>query len=173
MCGERYGTTASPPSTSQETISTRRSGGTRGRELAPELPLGRHRFIQDGVPFHWTLAVSNWFADHRVRLIEDFPAKSPDLNAIEYVWGWMKRSIATHEPHDYDSGSSNLFCMAGLNPNRHPPLHRPRYHGDEGNYRCQRRTFTLAAKYGRLCDRRATHLLSYKERFVCVLFAFV
>ena len=50
--------------------------------LEAELPLGRHRFIQDGVPFHWTLAVSNWFADHRVRLIEDFPAKSPDLNAI-------------------------------------------------------------------------------------------
>ena len=25
--------------------------------LEAELPLGRHRFIQDGVPFHWTLAV--------------------------------------------------------------------------------------------------------------------
>jgi transposase len=78
-------------------------------ELAPELPLGHHRFIQDGVPFHWTLPVSNWFADHRVRLIEDFPAKSPDLNAIEYVWGWMKRSIATHEPHDYDTLEAAIF----------------------------------------------------------------
>ena len=35
-----------------------------------------------------------------MRLIEDFPAKSPDLNAIEYVWGWMKHMVAGHEPHD-------------------------------------------------------------------------
>ena len=53
--------------------------------------------------------MSNWFADHRVRLIEDFPAKSPDLNAIEYVWGWMKRSIAMHEPHDYDTLEAAIF----------------------------------------------------------------
>ena len=87
MCGERCGTTASPPSTSQENFNTTKYVEVLEAELAPELPLGRHRFIQDGVPFHWTLAVSNWFADHRVRLIEDFPAKSPDLNAIEYVLG--------------------------------------------------------------------------------------
>jgi transposase len=68
--------------------------------LAPHLPLGRRRFIQDGVPFHWTRAVVDWFADHRVRLIEDFPAKSPDLNAIEYIWGWMKHAVAGYEPHD-------------------------------------------------------------------------
>jgi transposase len=71
--------------------------------LAPELPLGRRRFIQDGVPFHWTHAVVGWFAANRVRLIEDFPAKSPDLNAIEYIWGWMKRVVAGYEPRDADS----------------------------------------------------------------------
>ena len=71
--------------------------------LEPHLPLGRHRFIQDGVPFHWTRVVSDWFAANRVRLVEDFPARSPDLNAVEYVWSWMKHTVAGHEPHDYDS----------------------------------------------------------------------
>ena len=71
--------------------------------LEPALPLGRRRFIQDGVPFHWTHAVTDWFAGNGVRLVEDFPARSPDLNAIEYIWGWMKHTIAAYEPHDADS----------------------------------------------------------------------
>jgi transposase len=74
--------------------------GVLDETLAPALPLGRKRFIQDGVPFHWTRAVMDWFEGHAVRLVEDFPAKSPDLNAIEYVWGWMKHTVAGHEPHD-------------------------------------------------------------------------
>jgi transposase len=68
--------------------------------LTPELPLGRKQCIQDGVPFHWTRDVVGWFEENRVRLVEDFPAKSPDLNAVEYVWGWMKHTIAGYEPHD-------------------------------------------------------------------------
>jgi transposase len=71
--------------------------------LSPHVPMGRRRFIQDGVPFHWTHAVTGWFSDHQVRLVEDFPAKSPDLNIVEYVWGWMKYHIAGDEPHDADS----------------------------------------------------------------------
>jgi len=68
--------------------------------LAPKLPLDRKRFVQDGVPFHWTIAVRNWLRSHRVRLVDDFPAKSPDLNAIEYIWAWMKHIVAARQPHD-------------------------------------------------------------------------
>ena len=38
-----------------------------------------------------------------------FPCQVPHLNAIEYVWGWMTRSIATHEPHDYDTLEAAIF----------------------------------------------------------------
>lgn len=72
-------------------------------ELSPHVPMGRRRIIQDGVPFHWTRPVVDWFEDHRVRLVEDSPAKSPDLNAVEYVWGWMKRTAAAYEPHDAET----------------------------------------------------------------------
>jgi transposase len=71
--------------------------------LTPELPFGRKRVIQDGVTWHWTEAVVTWFENHRVRLVTDFPAKSPDLNVIEYVWGWMKYRTAAAEPHDAHS----------------------------------------------------------------------
>ena len=71
--------------------------------LAPELPLGRKRFIQDRVPWHWTRVVLDWCESNRVSLVEDFPAKSPDLNAIEYIWGWMKHSVAAREPHNYET----------------------------------------------------------------------
>src|SRR6185436_20382657 len=89
-----------------------------------------------------------------------FPCKVPDLNAIEYVWGWMKRSIATHEPHDYHTLEAAIF--SGRNPNRHPSLHRPYYHRDEGNYRCRRRTFAYCV----IGEQRA----SFSRRIVAVTF---
>ena len=83
-------------------------GGTRGR-VGSRATIGSPPVHSGRSTIPLTLAVSNWVADHRVRLIEDFPAKSPDLNTIEYVWGWMKRSIATHEPHDYDTLEAAIF----------------------------------------------------------------
>jgi transposase len=71
--------------------------------LHPHLPLPRREFIQDGVPFHWTRAVQDWCATARVNLVQDFPPASPDLNAIEYLWGWMKHKVAAAEPHDQRS----------------------------------------------------------------------
>lgn len=71
--------------------------------LHPHLPLPRREFIQDGVPFHWTLAVQQWCEDEGVDLIQDFPPASPDLNAIEFLWGWMKHKVAAAEPHDQRS----------------------------------------------------------------------
>ena len=33
-----------------------------------------------------------------VPVMADFPPRSPDLNAIEKVWGWMKHAIAVSNP---------------------------------------------------------------------------
>jgi hypothetical protein len=71
--------------------------------LLPFLPLRRKEFLHDGVPFHWTQEVQDWLAGQGAPVVQDFPANSPDLNAIEYVWGWIKHQVAIAEPHDYQS----------------------------------------------------------------------
>jgi hypothetical protein len=35
--------------------------------------------------------------------MNDFPPKSPDLNAVEFVWGWLKHTVAAAQPHDHKS----------------------------------------------------------------------
>jgi hypothetical protein len=71
--------------------------------LHPHLPLRRKEFIHDGVPWHWTHAVQNWCDNERVSLVQDFPALSPDLNAIEYVWAYVKHKVRAAHPTDYQS----------------------------------------------------------------------
>jgi transposase len=71
--------------------------------LRPELPLLRKLFIQDGVPWHWTPGVQQWCVQNGVSLMDDFPPKSPDLNAVEFVWGWLKHTVAAAQPHDHKS----------------------------------------------------------------------
>jgi transposase len=71
--------------------------------LLPMLPLPRKQFIHDRVAWHWTQAVQKWCAQNEVSLMDDFPPKSPDLNAVEFVWGWLKHSVAAAHPHDHTS----------------------------------------------------------------------
>jgi transposase len=73
------------------------------RNLLPLLPLPRKHFIQDRATWHWTPAVQQWCIQNEIPLVQDFPPKSPDLNAIEFVWGWIKHTVATAHPVDYDT----------------------------------------------------------------------
>ena len=47
--------------------------------------------------------IINWLVEHGVQEMEDFPVISPDFNAIEYVWSWLKHVVSAAQPHDYQT----------------------------------------------------------------------
>jgi len=62
------------------------------RHLLPKIDIDRHIFMQDGAPAHTAKITKEFLANSNVKLME-WPAKSPDLNPIETVWGMMKARI--------------------------------------------------------------------------------
>lgn len=52
-------------------------------------------FQQDNAPIHVSRSTLNWFAAAQVPLVQ-FPARSPDLNIIENVWGILARRVYAH-----------------------------------------------------------------------------
>ncbi len=58
-------------------------------------------FQQDLAPAHTAKGTKSWFDDHGVTVL-DWPANSPDLNPIEYLWGIVKRKMRDTRPNNAD-----------------------------------------------------------------------
>ncbi len=58
-------------------------------------------FQQDLAPAHTAKGTKSWFNDHGVTVL-DWPANSPDLNPIEYIWGIVKRKMRDTRPNNAD-----------------------------------------------------------------------
>ncbi|KAF0727040.1 hypothetical protein Ae201684P_015816 [Aphanomyces euteiches] len=69
-------------------------------KMAPMMPV----FQQDGASIHTTGVTKAFLQDQRLSVME-WPAKSPDLNIIENVWGLLARSVY-EDGRQFDSRAS-------------------------------------------------------------------
>ncbi|CAF1519695.1 unnamed protein product [Rotaria sordida] len=60
--------------------------------------LRRYALIHDRTTWSHTDLVHNWLIENDIECLDDYPSVSPELNAIEPVWGWMKHFIESRRP---------------------------------------------------------------------------
>jgi transposase len=70
--------------------------------LLRQLP-GRLLIVWDGLPAHRSKLVKEFVAQQQGRIwLERLPAYAPELNPVEYIWGyWKKHELPNFCPKDY------------------------------------------------------------------------
>jgi transposase len=72
--------------------------------LLPTMPNGgRHTLLHDNARFHTSTHTKDWLDQNNLPYIDDFPPYSPDMNAIEHVFGWMHNYVRHEHATDYQS----------------------------------------------------------------------
>ena len=71
--------------------------------LLPSMPTANQFLFQDNARVHIVPTVLKWLRQYAVRVLDPWPAYSPDFNPIEHVWSWMASYVANERPTDQAS----------------------------------------------------------------------
>jgi len=57
---------------------------------------------QDGAPSHTSISTSKFLKAKKIKMLQDWPAQSPDMNINEHMWGRMKEEAWKTKPKNID-----------------------------------------------------------------------
>jgi hypothetical protein len=60
----------------------------------------RHRFslLHDNASCHTSAATTQRLTQQNINVVPNYPAHSPDFNAMEKVWAWLKMKVKRERP---------------------------------------------------------------------------